>query len=471
MDLNSTVSSSWSPPPISELNFSDCTAASTFYADYLISYTDEMFDVGYSATFNFLRSLVPLNWTQVELTDGDLLLWHQSWDESTRDDILNTAADTAVHGCKREMCGFLPLEGDPDLAGIGMMASYYLIALLTTFYTIVISLNSIITLETYKHWKRFHGWFEQTLNTFLDASLLSSASMLLASIYRFSSAVRDPENGDNAFFYSLVNAVTVSMFSIFPPLTLQLTARRLRRRGIRSILWFLVIAFVITMTVLYYRWRGPGGISGFFENDTYLSTQATRHVQQIMWLLFCDLTSHRLVKALDYSIITAQVLLSLNLPGWIYLVYTIGKVKKEACDTPQGHNNDNLHHHAPKGWERYGKKARALNIVLCCAMMWLLLGTFTAIAVRLADAMGPWAKDRRWSIGQVLALATFVPLIIDIIAIALEEPRAALEGKLPKRFRLVEAREAAEATDMKTSRRFAFTKSLGRAEYEMVDVS
>lgn len=293
-----------------------------------------------------------------------------------------------------------------------MMASYYLIAVLTTVYTIVISLNSIMALKTCKPWRGFHGWFEQTLNTFLDASLLFSASMLLASIYRFSSAARDPENGDNTFLYSLVNAVTVSMFSIFPPLILQLTARRLRRRGIRSILWFLVIAFVITMTILYYRWRGPGVISGFFDNDTYLGTQASRHVQQIMWLLFCDLTSHRLLEALDHTIITAQVLLALNLPGWIYLVYTIS-------DAPQKHDNDALHQRPSNLWTRYGKKARALNIVLCCAMMWLLLGTFTAIAVRLADAMGPWGKDRRWSIGQVLALATFVPLIIDIIAIAL----------------------------------------------------
>lgn len=172
------------------------------------------------------------------------------------------------------------------------------------------------------------------------------------------------------------------------------------------------------MTILYYRWRGPGDISGFFGNDTYLGTQASRHVQQIMWLTFCDLTSHRLVKALDYSIITAQVLLGLNLPAWIYLVYSIREADHEGSDAPQDHTNDNLHHHPPVVWRRYGKKARALNIVLCCVMMWLLLGTFTAIAVRLADAMGPWGKDRRWSIGQVLALATFVPLIIDIIAIA-----------------------------------------------------
>lgn len=120
MDLNSTVSASWSPLPISELNFSDCTAASAFYADLLVSHYDETVGISYSVTFNFLRSLVPSNYTDFELTDGELQLWYQSWDEDTRGDIYDKTADTAIDGCHREICQFLPLEGDPDLAGIGV---------------------------------------------------------------------------------------------------------------------------------------------------------------------------------------------------------------------------------------------------------------------------------------------------------------------------------------------------------------
>lgn len=120
MDLNSTVSASWSPPPISALNFSDCTAASQFYADSLVAHYDETVDIGYSVTFNFLRSLVPSNWTDSEVTDGELQLWYQSWDEDTLGDIYDRTADTAIGRCNREICQFLPLEGDPDLAGIGV---------------------------------------------------------------------------------------------------------------------------------------------------------------------------------------------------------------------------------------------------------------------------------------------------------------------------------------------------------------
>lgn len=300
-----------------------------------------------------------------------------------------------------------------------MMASYYLIAFLATLYPVVIGLNSLAPFRTRKLWKTFHSWFEQTINGFLDASLLFSISMLLACIYRFSSASRNPDGEDNTFVYSLINAVTVSMFTVFPPLMLQLTAHDLRRRGIRAVLWFLVIAFVITTTILYYKWRGPDPMLYFFQNEKHLNDQINRHLGKTAWLMFCDITDDVLVQSLDRAIITAQVIFALNLPCWVYLVYTIGDAQEDSA-APQDHANDDLHRTLSKVlMSRYGKLVRALNILLCCAVMWLLLGTFTTIAVRLADAMRPWGKDRRWSIGQVLALATFVPLLIDIGTIAM----------------------------------------------------
>lgn len=51
-------------------------------------------------------------------------------------------------------------------------------------------------------------------------SLLFAVSTLLACIYRFSLAARHPNGEDNTFIYSFVNAGTVSMFSVFPPLIL-----------------------------------------------------------------------------------------------------------------------------------------------------------------------------------------------------------------------------------------------------------
>lgn len=307
-----------------------------------------------------------------------------------------------------------------------MMASYYLVALLATIYTIVIGLDSFVALKTNKPWKTFHSWFEQTLNSFLDASLLFSISLLLATIYRFATAAQQPDDGDNTFTYSLINAITVSIFSAFAPLLLQYTARGLRRRGMRAILWFVLIILSAVTSVMYYRWRGPGIASRFphDDGDLFDLLNQTEYLQsQTVWLVYCDIISRHLIEVLDRAIIVAQVVLGVNLPCWIYLLLHIADSNQEDSDGSKEGLNKYLPHTCLKV-RRYVKQARALNITIISATMWLLLGTFTAITVRLADAMGPWGKDRRWSIGQVLAMATFVPLLIDMIAIIICKSRS-----------------------------------------------
>lgn len=116
MSLNATVS--WSPPPIQALNYSNCTAGSAFLASSVNLNVTQ--DIGYSATFNFLRSLVPSNWTDNNPSDGELLVWLESWSNDTITEVFDTTYDTIASQCDREICPFLQLEGDPDLAGIGV---------------------------------------------------------------------------------------------------------------------------------------------------------------------------------------------------------------------------------------------------------------------------------------------------------------------------------------------------------------
>lgn len=296
------------------------------------------------------------------------------------------------------------------------MVSYYLVATLATLYVIVISLNSVKALQQCHPWTKVNTIFDETMNLFLDTSLLFSISMLLAAIYRLSSAFQHPGQDENTFMYSQLNAVTLSMFSVLPPLLLQFPERRLRRKHIRAILWFLVISLVTTLTVLYHQWRGYGPISKHFDNQ--VDDMLLKHPRQAVWLAFCDLNNKSLLDALDCAILITQVLLVLNLPRWIFFLFTIIGGQKRGSRVPQRHRDNGLYR-TLSDWKKTYRWIRVLNTLVCCATMWLLLSIFTAMAVRLADAMGQWSKDRRWSVGQVLAMATFVPLIIDIIAIAL----------------------------------------------------
>lgn len=77
-------------------------------------------DVGYIATFDFLRSLVPSNWTDGDPKDGELLVWIESWNESTLNGVIDNTVNEIYNKCDRAICPFLQLDGDPDIAGIGV---------------------------------------------------------------------------------------------------------------------------------------------------------------------------------------------------------------------------------------------------------------------------------------------------------------------------------------------------------------
>lgn len=114
MAMNSTEP--WVPPPESAVHVNNCTAASAIFASG-VGY-GETSDWGYEANFNFLRSLIPSNWTSP--TDGQLLVWSESWDDSMSSRIAHEMLDMVRSKCNRQVCDYLQLEGDPDLAGIGV---------------------------------------------------------------------------------------------------------------------------------------------------------------------------------------------------------------------------------------------------------------------------------------------------------------------------------------------------------------
>lgn len=288
------------------------------------------------------------------------------------------------------------------------MISYYFIAALATLYVIVFSLDRISALNS--PWKRIRALLRNKLNLFLDTSLLFSIAMLLAAVYRFISHLRHPDGVDeNTFFYSLTNAITISIFTVFPPLILQFTERKQPPKVIRSILWFLVIILAMAITGLYYKWRGLHPISKYFDNNNNWRKVLNDHWKQALWLKFCDLNPGLLIRTLDRAILFAQGVLVFNVPCGIYHLFTVRTAMSRSANSS-----------GPAFWF----SLRQFNIILCCGTMWLLLVMFTAISARVADGMGPDSKDRKLSVGQVLAVATFVPLIVEIVGMDIGKGRA-----------------------------------------------
>ena len=62
--------------------------------------------------------------------------------------------------------------------------------------------------------------------------------------------------------------------------------------------------------------------------------------------------------------------------------------------------------------------------------MWMCQIRFTVFREALKDRVGATNKDSQWSFGQILCLASWVPVLVEVIYIYREGPEAALTGQL-----------------------------------------
>ncbi|RYP92337.1 hypothetical protein DL770_001539 [Monosporascus sp. CRB-9-2] len=112
------------------------------------------------------------------------------------------------------------------MSGIGMIGNYYLALGLALTYFVVLAVNRLKIIrppdiETPQGWAtaRVVESFQQSINTFLDASLVFPAAMLEAVLVRYAAVIRDPKEKLSA--YGMIGSVFTSAFSIFPVLMLQ----------------------------------------------------------------------------------------------------------------------------------------------------------------------------------------------------------------------------------------------------------
>lgn len=66
-------------------------------------------------------------------------------------------------------------------------------------------------------------------------------------------------------------------------------------------------------------------------------------------------------------------------------------------------------------------QSRALQVFSAQLMMWLLLGLLTSRTLSDGVIAGETFKNSKWSVGQVLGLAQFVPVVIDLVVASICE--------------------------------------------------
>ncbi|KUI53129.1 hypothetical protein VP1G_00371 [Cytospora mali] len=434
------VNASWELPPTSQLNISDCNAIAPWVAYYIVLASQSNSSMPFltwegntpvNVVLDFLRSLVPNNWTQP--TDGDLLLWYIDFHNYLLTDIevLGKMAILSVNDCGSKICPNLDFSGDSDLSGIGMMISYYMVAIFVTIYYFALIpglfenyRHEFRNMETVKLYRRLASGFEESVSGFLDAMLLFCISMLVAATTRYASLIMYPHKSHSMF--GLENCVFLSAFSIFPAIILQSLSFDLRRRRIRLAMWDLVIIFAVTVEVLYRlkyrRW---------VDDYQFMLSQSSDMTQfsQETWFLVCQKESLR--QSLQTLLSVGHAIMLLNSASWLYHVAEIYTGK---WWVPALQSRTRLW----RRWEGCKLLLRLFNGYICLAIMWAFLGLFTAYRHDVMKKAGEADQDGDWTFGQVLSLTTWIPIGIELLSVYIYGAHKGVEKSLSTRYRVVD---------------------------------
>ncbi|KAH9888715.1 hypothetical protein F4778DRAFT_785914 [Xylariomycetidae sp. FL2044] len=401
--VNLSIPTVWTPPPFTVLNTSagNCDQITDFLADQLMAVADDedghRTSIGdYGKIVHFLYSIIPQDWSGGQPTLDQLLLWfHHAWLNETYsaidpdfDPFLDQIGYLGFFECDQQICDKMGVEGDPDVSGRGMMGSYYLAAGLSTVYFFILFLGPAFVKS--KKSPRFLEAFRETVNIFLDAALIFSGAMLASTVVR--------------------------------------VANVLRRRFLRQILWLVVVALFFAVMCQYATAKDDRILASLRSMEDTLPKfdfRTDRYYRELIWLDAC--TNPEELYRLDYSIYATRIILVLNLLwlihyliGGMVLVRRFLRARYEVFETPRlwkAHGAKLL-----MWWDRLRPVLRYANAVLCCALMWATLVLFVQYRESVHQKAPTTDKDSEWSFGQVLALATWVPVIVEWVAIMFYGP-------------------------------------------------
>ncbi|KAJ4423138.1 hypothetical protein N0V82_002267 [Gnomoniopsis sp. IMI 355080] len=445
--MSLALNASWAAPLQSQWNFTAayCVQYSAFLS-YIMSGDLEKVNNFYrtvpiGTAMDFMKTMVPDDWTP-QPTEKDLFLWYdvfasgnETWSNATEDAVLGIT----FQECGSTICPYLNWNGDADLSGIGMMITYYIAAIFSTIYYIVLTPELCAAYgrplpwmpsktTTGSRYGTYIAGFRESLQGTLDATLLFAISMLVAAVTRYVQISLHPT--ETYSLYGLMDSVFLSAFSVFPCFILQSLSHELRRRRVRLFMWLLILVFAVVVDVQYNKHF----LDVFSSEEKLEATLGTeQELGQFVWLALCQ--SIPLMDGLETTLKVGHGLMVANCSWWVYYVVSGlgGSRWKPAIAAKVG----------PmwKWWELVRLWLRLGNGILCLAVMWTFLGLFTVYRADIATKAAGTDADSEWSFGQVLALVTWIPIFIDLVVFYIYGAKEGHAGKMPGNFRVVDSTE------------------------------
>ncbi|EFX06034.1 hypothetical protein CMQ_4103 [Grosmannia clavigera kw1407] len=395
--------------------------------------------------------------------------------------------------CPEHFCKAVAFTGNSDLSGIGVLISYLTEATLVTAYLICFTLSRAHRAtrphrRRHRHSRRHSHRHKRSvaraaarrlfdavrgsLTGFLTNAMLFSSAILTAAVVMAAKQAGDNRSRQigsqtiptGSALYNPVLALLVGLFSVFPVAILNLllpehdgdddheTSRpntktdflpllhRLRhqaatasfthtlasfsrsiaghpsgsrtslRRVVLGILWGLAIAMVIVSphSELDYTYRGVSSPADADDDNTFSDV-----------LYVCDarggLTYWHILDALPFLVVGVP-LLWLGLTSVLY---------SRARQSPL---------HSPSAASPLPPLWTFASAWLCCVIMWVILISFVNLRGVIVKTAGSMDTDDEWAFGQVLAIATWAPVVADVIYLFVFGLEAGLAGTLPNDY-------------------------------------
>ncbi|KAI1205549.1 uncharacterized protein F4807DRAFT_282181 [Annulohypoxylon truncatum] len=427
----------WQAPPLSALNFDPndeavCGPAGAWKAATVSVFQGDQSIITTNYVTDYLRAILPSNETQP--SDWVLLHWYNDYivQEVTMDDtnssvpipgsLLEKFSAFPLLNCTTDICKNLDWTGDPDVSGRGMLITYYIAAALVTLYFFALTLSGEGFFKLHLPAGSKRAWllagFEESASTFLDATLIFAVSMLAAACFRLSEAFFQEydDSSSHWMIYASIGSIYMSTFSSLLPLLLQLSAHGVRHHWLRVVLWTLIILLGIANEVLY---------DYFFGKAEFYVFSQLRDLLENVWLDLCS-PIKLLDNGLDPTLRIAQILLVVNA-----ICYVIWMRLRGRPDNLAGWPRLKLF------WQRVSPYIKLLNMLLCCSVMWAMLAFFHVYRDKVNEAAGSDNQNSDWTFGQVLSVATWVPVGVEFATVLKYGPEEGLGKKISRKYTIV----------------------------------
>ncbi|KAH3981887.1 hypothetical protein HBH98_066640 [Parastagonospora nodorum] len=408
----------WVPTLAMNLHF-NCSQAATLWDLDLNRMPPSQRPKIYSAVRDGLQDHLQKN-NLSQPPEGELFVWLQG----TR--TVQNALEINFTECRNELCPLWGFEGNSDIAGRGMLATYLIQAVLVSLYVgalLAIRFDKVPKAESRA------GLISRTLFAlqhstlaFLNASFVFAIAMLSASLMSIAKTV------DNFTFIASAWALTILMpiSSVIPVVLLQLAASdMLRRNRGRILLWALVDVLIIIILVLSFI---PKKLDHNMNGAEWKKYQ-----KQADWEVLCINTraEYQLVLLIFLAWAFAG---SLLLGITSYLVGTLVARLR--------------HSSAGKLYKQIVRVLWWTCLVLAFVSMWLCLIWFIQFQSYTDKRAAVDNKDTEWSFGQILAFATWVPVLVEFGYLWWERPLDALNGRLMHPYEVKEVSKQTQAFEM-----------------------